>query len=206
MATSTRDTRDRSRRTGAYTAGDPGGRRKRGGWLWWLLGLLALLLLGALLLGMFDGGNDAETQSAQPTPSAQGTTTPSAGTGTAGGSPGGSLTARGETLLPVPAGGLTAYETETATGSEVTVQSVVKDEGFWVGSSAQDRVYVEYGGDVGANESQGFEPAVGDRVNLTGPVRPAPRNPARTLNLNDRDARQVTEQGAYINADEAEIM
>jgi hypothetical protein len=37
-------------------------------------------------------------------------------------------------------------------------------------------------------------------------VHTAPENPARTLNLPDRDAQQVTEQGAYINADSAEIM
>jgi hypothetical protein len=170
------------------------------------VGLLALLLLGALLLGVFDGGDDDKTQSAQPSPSAEPAAAPSDGTGPAGGSPSASLTARSEALLPVPAGGLAAYEAETATGREVTVQSVVKDEGFWVGNSRQDRVYVEYGGDVGANESQGFEPAVGDTVNLTGPVRPAPKNPARTLNLSDRDARQVAEQGAYINADNAEIL
>jgi hypothetical protein len=85
------------------------------------------------------------------------------------------------------------------------VQSVVKDEGFWVGSSQRNRVHVEYGGDVGVDENQGVEPAVGEKVNLTGPVRPAPQNPARTLNLPTHDAQQVTEQDAYINADSAEI-
>ena len=105
----------------------------------------------------------------------------------------------------MPAGGLAAFEGEQATGRQVTVQSVVKDEGFWVGTSQQDRVYVEYGGDVGANETQGSEPAVGDKVNLTGEMRPAPQNPGRTLNLSDTDARQVSQQGAYVNADDVEI-
>ena len=146
------------------------------------------------------------TQTAQPTPSAEAGPAAGDGAGAAGGSAGGSLTARSEPLLPVPAGGLAAYETDTAIGREVTVQSVVKDEGFWVGTSQQDRVYVEYGGDVGADENRGLEPAVGDRVNLTGPVRPAPENPARTLNLPEADAQQVTEQGAYINADSAEVL
>jgi hypothetical protein len=205
MATGTKSTRDRSPNKGAYAAGGGDGHRKRRGWLWWLLGLLAMLLLGAVLLGLLGGGDDEKQQAAQPTPSADTATTPNAGTAAAGGSPGGSLTARDESLLPVPAGGLTAYETERATGKEVTVQSVVKDEGFWVGSSQRNRVYVEYGGDVGVNENPGVEPAVGDKVNLTGPVRPAPQNPARTLNLPTQDAQQVTEQGAYINADSAEI-
>ena len=204
MATGTRSTRDRARSQGAYAAAGGDGHRKRKGWLWWLLGLLALLLLGALLLGLL-GGDDDKQQAAQPTPSADTATTPNAGTAAAGGSPGGSLTARNMSLLPVPADGLTAYETATATGKKVTVQSVVKDEGFWVGSSQRNRVYVEYGGDVGVNENQGVEPAVGDNINLTGPLRTAPQNPARTLNLPTQDAQQVTEQGAYINANSTEI-
>jgi hypothetical protein len=201
MATDVRTTRDRPRSQGSYTAGGGDGRRKRGGWLWWLLGLLALLLLGALLLGLLDGGDDKSNEAAQSTPSADATARPQAGAGSADGS----LTARNESLLPVPAGGLAAYETAQAAGRQVTVQSVVKDEGFWVGTSEQDRVYVEYGGDVGADENEGFEPAVGDKVNLNGEMRPAPENPGRTLRLSDRDARQVSEQGAYVNAENVEI-
>jgi hypothetical protein len=179
MATSPRTTRDPARSPGAYTAGEGRGSRKRRAWLGWLLGLLALVLLGLLLIAVLSGDEDG-------------------GAGTAGGS----LTAGDQSLLPVPSGGLSGDETDTATGRQVTVQSVVKDEGFWVGTSQSDRVYVEYGGDVGANENQGFEPAVGDKVNLTGEMRPAPEDPARTLNLGDQDAQQVSRQGAYINAAE----
>jgi hypothetical protein len=74
-------------------------------------------------------------------------------------------------------------------------------EGFWVGSSAQDRVYVEWGGDVGADEAT-YRPKVGEKVNLTGPVRPAPEDPAQTLNLKAADADLVRSQGGYINADD----
>jgi hypothetical protein len=183
---------------GARAAGDGGPQRKRGGWLWWLLGLLALLLLGALLLGLFNGDDKKASSGKQ---SAQKTAAPSAGAAAGAGS----LTAGGTNLLPVPSGGLADFEGRPATGKDVTVQSVVKDEGFWVGSSKQDRVYVEYGGDVGTNENQGFEPKVGEHVNLTGPVRPAPANPARTLNLPTADARMVSRQGAYINAEDVEL-
>jgi hypothetical protein len=201
--TKSRGDRTGNNSQGARAAGDGGPHRKRGGWLWWLLGLLALLLLGALLLGLLGGDDDKSSSSSNQ--AAQQTATPDAGT-TAGATSGaGSLTARGESLLPVPSGGLADFEGEPATGKDVTVQSVVKDEGFWVGSSQQDRVYVEYGGDVGANENQGVEPAVGDRVNLTGPVRPAPANPAQTLNLGTEDARTVSDQGGYVNADSVEI-
>jgi hypothetical protein len=194
-----RTTRDRARSPEAYTAGDGGGPRKRRGWLWGLLGLLALLAV--LLIALLSGGNDENTGGAQPSPSADAAAPAQAGDGAAAGS----LTARNESLLPVPSGGLGTYETEPATGRQVTVQSVVQDEGFWVGTSSRDRVYVEYGGDVGENEPQNAEPAVGDKVNLSGEMRPAPEHPGRTLRLADQDAQQVSRQGAYINADNVEI-
>ena len=88
------------------------------------------------------------------------------------------------------------------------MQSVVKGqedpnalEGFWVGSGKQDRVYVEWGGDVGSNEAD-YQPRVGEKVNFTGPVRAAPQKPEKTLNLNAADAKLVRSQGGYVNADE----
>jgi hypothetical protein len=195
-----RTTRDRARHPGAYTAGDGGGPRKRRGWLWGLLGLLAVVAV--LLIALLSGGNDENTGGAQPSPSADAAApAQAAGDGAAAGS----LTARNQSLLPVPSDGLGTYATEPATGRQVTVQSVVQDEGFWVGTSSQDRVYVEYGGDVGENEPQNAEPAVGDKVNLSGEMRPAPEHPGRTLRLADQDAQQVSRQGAYINADNVEI-
>ena len=200
MAIDTRTTRERPPGQGSYGAGGGDGHRKRGGWLWWLLGLLALLVIGALLIGLLGGDDDSDNQGAQATATAESGTSQS-GAGAAAGS----LSARDTSLLPVPAGGLGGFEAETATGRQVTVQSVIDDEGFWVGTSRQERVYVEYGGDVGEDETQGFEAAVGDSVDLTGEIRPAPENPGRTLNLPAADARQVSEQGAYINAATAEV-
>src|SRR5215210_618916 len=74
-------------------------------------------------------------------------------------------------LLPPPAGGLSAEVGKTATGKNVVVQSVNGNEGFFVGSSANERVYVEWGGDVGQNEPSQFQPKKGDTVNLTGPLQ-----------------------------------
>ena len=54
---------------------------------------------------------------------------------------------------------------------------------------------------VGENEAS-FVPKVGDHVNLRGPVRPAPANPAQTLKLQPQDAQLVGSQGAFVNADE----
>ncbi len=112
--------------------------------------------------------------------------------------------ASGEPLLPVP-DDLSGFVGDDAQCTGVVVQSVVDDDGFWVGTSQSDRVYVEYGGDVGeTEEGSSFVPAVGDRVDLSGPIRPAPQNPGRTLRLRQADNDLVRRQGAYVNADTAE--
>jgi hypothetical protein len=73
--------------------------------------------------------------------------------------------------------------------------------GSGIGTSRRSRVYVEYGGSVGPDETKQFRPGVGDRVDLVGPVRLAPRNPARTLKLGPADTKLVRRHGAFINAD-----
>ncbi len=119
----------------------------------------------------------------------------------------GSLTAGGRSLLGAGAGAShERYVEQPAEGRRVRVQEVIPDEGFFVGTSEEDRVYVEFGGDVGETEqrSNTYDAQVGDEVNLTGPVRPAPAEPEQTLNLDPDDARQVKEQGAFINAETVE--
>ncbi|HEX8102166.1 MAG TPA: hypothetical protein VF533_06130 [Solirubrobacteraceae bacterium] len=181
MSSSTSEQRRGS--VGAVAAGGAGKRRL--GWLWALLGLLALALIVAALLGAFSGDDDTSASAKKAT----------LGTGSA-------------QLLPVPSGGLGSLVGENANGQAVVVQSVVQNaenpdalEGFWVGTSKTDRVYVEYGGDVGTDEAT-FAPKVGEKVNLSGPVRPAPESPERTLNLDAEDAALVKQQGGYVNADQ----
>ena len=103
-------------------------------------------------------------------------------------------------LLPVPAGGLQGFVGRPVLGRKLRVESINGNEGFWVGSSKRDRVYVEWGGDVGRNEASRFQPRQGDRVDLIGPVQKAPRDPAATLRLNAPDAQLVTTQRAFVNA------
>jgi hypothetical protein len=190
-------------RTGARAVGGGPPAKHRPGWLWWLLGLLAVALIAALLIGLL-GGDDSENAQ---NPAAQNGQSEST-TAVAGSEASGALTAGGTNLLPVPTSGLGDTVGEVAQGRDVVVQSVVTGqenpdalEGFWVGSSQQDRVYVEWGGDVGANEAD-YLPKVDEKVNLTGPVRAAPQDPAQTLNLSSDDAQLVRSQGAYVNADE----
>jgi hypothetical protein len=175
--------------------------KKKKGLLWLLLGLLALAVL-AIVLALLLSGDDKEEQASQPAPppgQAQSQSQPPPAGGAASDA---RLLAGGKPVTPNPEGGLSVPPGQDAEGQGVTVQAVVKDEGFWVGKSAQDRVYVEYGGDVGAAEtSSKYVPKVGQKVNVSGPLKPAPQDPEQVLNLTGPDAAQVREQGAYVNAE-----
>jgi hypothetical protein len=179
MTTTPRAEAPHARRTGARRAGGAGGGGLRR-LLPLLLGLLLAVLLAVLLISLI-GGDDS-------------------GDGTSG-SDGGQLTAGTAKLLPPPSGGLTGLVGETAAGKDAVVQSVNGNEGFFVGSSATDRVYVEWGGDVGEDESSRFQPQKGQKVDLTGPVQAAGPTQLRKLKLSPEDAGLVRSQGAFVNAD-----
>ena len=167
-----------SQRTGSrrVAGSGSGGLRKL---LPLLLGLLLAVLLAGLLIALI-GGDDSDDKA---------------------GSDSGRLAAGGAELLPPPANGLAAQVGETATGKDVVVQSVNGNEGFFVGSSAKERVYVEWGGDVGENEASRFRPQKDQRVNLTGPLQPAGARQLSKLKLSAADAELVRSQGAFVNAD-----
>jgi hypothetical protein len=199
--------RSRGGSTGAVRAGDDDGRKKKGG-LWWLWALLALLLIGLLLFFFLRGGDDKKGEQA-----ASGTATTQAPASTptpvqaTGASDSGTLVAADTSLLPAAeTADASSTVGKTATGTGVTVQEIVKGQGFWVGTSQTDRRYVELGGDVGQDEQPGsdLKLKVGDKVNLTGEVRPAPKDPAQTLNLDDIGAQTVKDQGVFVNADKVE--
>ncbi|MDA0180569.1 hypothetical protein OJ997_09720 [Solirubrobacter phytolaccae] len=193
-----------NRRAAAVPLGDREPRRAGGGWLKWLLPLLALLLVLVLVLAMRLGGDDdASTSGDRSTATAAATATSeaSAGTSDAGAA---TLTAGDRPLRGDDAESLTAAVGQQAEGTGATVLSVVSGTGFWVGSSDADRVFVEYGSTVGTDESQPYKPKVGDVVALSGEVRPAPADPAQTLKLGAPDAEQVKAQGAYINAQDVQ--
>ena len=195
---------NRPRQPGAYSVGED---RKKGGWWKWLLLLLLLIAAIALLVALLSGDDDedesgsagataTQTQPAGGTPS----TNPEA---TATGD-GGTLTTEGTSLLPVP-DDLSQYVGQDAEGEGVVVQKVNGQQGFWVGSSPEDRVYVEFGAKAGGTEAGAeFKPTVGQKVDLTGPVRPAPDEPGRVLRVAGADEDLVSQQGAYINADTVE--
>lgn len=146
---------------------------------WWALALLAVVLLGILLFALSQCSNTAPAPA--PGPAAPASATASADTATgaapsasaAGAATGaGTLTAGGAALLPVSGaadagGSLAAQVGKPVTGTGVTVLSVPADEGFWVGSSDTDRVWVQLTG--GGGESP-YSVKAGDRVDFTGQV------------------------------------
>ncbi len=169
--------------TGSYRAGGREDARGGSGLKKLLLLLLGLLLLALLIFALISllGGDDKKSKS-------------SSGSG--------QLSAGGTKLLPPPSGGLSSQAGKEATGKEAEVQSVNGNEGFFVGSSDTARVYVEWGGDVGEDESSRFQPKKGQKVNLTGPVQRATPGTLAKLKLTSDDAKLVKSQGGFVNADQ----
>ena len=158
-------------------------RRRRSQTPVWLYPVVLLLLGGLIALGLSavelsDGGSRAESRVA------------------------GSLSAGGARVLPGASGTVRQYAGQPARGQQLRVLSVNSNEGFFVGRNARDRVYVEWGGDVGENEPSTFQPRPGQRVNLTGPVQPiGSLQDLAVLKLRGADATSVGNQGAFVNAD-----
>jgi hypothetical protein len=195
------------------------GRRRRG--LGLLLGGLALLAIAAAIVLPLVLDDDEEqaarsepavTQEdpgvAEPQGSVGGDAPEDGEVGAAGAGDGveGELTAGGQSMLDDLSGSLRGFVGEEAVGRDLVVQEVVPGQGFFVGfvgGPETERVYVELGGEAGEDE-QGALPEEGDRVALSGPVRPAPEEPEQTLGLGPAGADLVRGQGAYINAETVE--
>ena len=181
-------------------------RGKKGGGIWkLLLGLLLLLLLAFALITLLGSEDDNEAGSGANAPAVQQAAPNSGNAGgaaaVAGGAGAGTLVSGADTSLLGAGGGmLGGMVGEQATGTGIEVLSVAK-QGFFVGTEEQDRVYVEFGADVGEDETaRDYTPSAGDTVDLRGEIRPAPEDPGRTLRLEAPDANVVEAQGGFINA------
>jgi len=160
--------------------GDEGkGRSKRKRLLLVLLALVAVVLLVLLLMTLLGGSDKKKSAEAAP----------------------GTVTADGQPLVPTPPSGLGGLAGHEATGNAVVVQSVNGNEGFFVGPTVADRVYIEWGGDVGENEPSRFKPKVDETVNLTGKVRKASKQELKRLGLPVDSEELVEQQGGFVNAE-----
>jgi hypothetical protein len=206
---------------------------RRPWWLWVLLALvvIALLVFGLVRCGAGsgDGSGDGSTASsgapaapsagvappagAPAAPSAGASTAPGAGASAAPSAGGtaaaaGTLTAGDTALLPVagaagPNGELTALVGRPVTAQSVAVQSVPSDEGFWVGTSETDRVWVEL--TVPPGESP-YQVLAGQTVGFDGTVAAHDAGFAGQVGVDAAEgADQLTRQAAHIAVDKANL-
>lgn len=213
---------------------DDGGSGKKAAWLLPLILLLALLAAIAIFLIVRNAGDDNDKAGVDVTndQGAAGTTTtdaaaattttaPGATTTTAAGSsettaagsattapsssPSGDLSSGSQALVPPPASGLSGLVGDPASGT-ATVESVVADEGFWVGNGPGERVFVHLAPEARkASGESPFQVEAGQTITLEGTVTKAPADPA-TLGLTEAEgAGELTKAGGYIEATKVEL-
>ena len=83
------------------------------------------------------------------------------------------------------------------------VQSVPADEGFWVGTSVKDRLWVQL---TGAAGESAYQVKVGDRVDFTGTTSDTPPEFAKQVGVSaDEGAAQLTTQGRHLVVNKADV-
>lgn len=155
------------------------GRRNHGlGWLpWAALALLALLALLAFLIirNVADDGDNAGLDTSNDPAASATTLSPGAQPGAAAGTAQPTLSAGGRDVFQAAAaGGLAGLVGQQVRGTGATVESVVADEAFWVGSPGRRvLVFLTPQARTKAGESP-FQVQAGQRITLTGSVKPLP--------------------------------
>jgi hypothetical protein len=152
------------------------------------------------------GPSSAGPSSAGPSssgPSSSGSAAPSSSAAPSGGAAGGGqvVTADGRSVLPLAAGtdaaaalGGLAGQPVTATGARVL--SVPADEGFWLGTSETERVWVQLTGEAGESPYQVQE---GDLVDFEGTVEAHDAAFAEQAGVDDAEgAQQLADQAAHL--------
>lgn len=188
---------------------------------WLPLAIVALLILLALLIAfLLAKANDDDDSNSDSAPSAStstGVSTPAGSSADASGSSSGSsgvaagsaaaaantpLTVAGQDLLALSGGSLAAQAGKPATGT-ATVESVVSDEGFWVGASKSERVFVFLTPQARKSGSEsGFQVTAGQKITLTGQVVTVASSPNSAAGVTDSEGKaQLAQQGALVRAD-----
>jgi hypothetical protein len=183
----------------------------------WAVGILVLLAL-FLLLSKCSGSTGTTRVGAVPNsqgpaePAPAGTSTGGADADNDGSSPDsvgsvdsdGSLTVDGDPLLPLAVadgvgrdGDLTRLSGGRAVAHRIRVLSVPADEGFWVGTGDNDRVWVQL---TGLPPESPYTVRAGDAVDFVARVRPNGRGFARRVGVDaDEGAATLTAQRQHID-------
>lgn len=164
---------------------------------WLPLALLVLLILLAALIALLvylandDDGDD----------SSQGAGV-AASTSTAANPAPASLTVAGTDLLAQSSGPLGPRNGQPVAGTG-RVQSVVSDEGFWVGDSATNRVFVFLTPEARkSNGESGFQVTDGQSVQITGELVALADAPSSAAGVTDDEGRsQLVRQAAFVRAE-----
>ena len=207
-----------------------GERRKSRKGLWLALAAIAAVIALLLLLSQCgtdddssadpasgsSAGASASSSSSEATSSAGGSSaTPSAPAGGAAaggastGQPGSIVTAGGRSVLELAAaaaaaGGLGSVSGQAVTGTAVRVLTVPADEGFWVGTSDTERVWVQLTGEAGESPYQVQE---GDTVDFTGTVVAHDAGFAGQVGVDDAEgAGQLTGQAQHVEAPRSSVV
>lgn len=115
--------------------------------------------------------------------------------------PRGPLVTRADSLLPVPAN-LRGLAGQAVRARQVRVLSVPADEGFWVGRSEADRIWVQLTGQA----ESGRTLRAGQQVSFIGRLRAhTAAFPERVGVTADEGSRQLRRQGAHIRVSRADL-
>jgi hypothetical protein len=167
---------------------------------------VALLLIGLLVWALMSNADDEDVGGAADDGTAQiddgatdGTTDGQTGIGETG-----TIVAGSEDVLGAAgSGGLASLAGQQVTGTQVPVESVVADEAFWVGPSADERVLV-FIADAGGES--GVDVDAGDTVSFTGTLEPVGGDFAANAGIDAAEgADDVVAQDHYISAEQVEI-
>ena len=111
------------------------------------------------------------------------------------------LSAGGGDLFQLASGGgLASLAGQQAQGRGVTVESVVADEGFWVGQPGR-RVFVFLTPQARTRAGESpFQVQPGQRINLTGTVRPVPADVTPFGVDRNEGADELRRQGHFVEA------
>ena len=196
--------------------------KKRGpaAWLVALILLLIAIVILLLLLSRCGGSSDdshAPAASTAPGATSTASTTPADATVTgpditasssistgagpnSGDGEDGTITAGSGTMLPLtgsPTASLAAYSGQRATATSVQVQSVPADEGFWVGSSSGDRIWVQL---TGARGESPFRVKQRDHVSFSGTTTPNGTGFAEKAGVTDTEGKtQLEAEGFHLS-------